>query len=137
MENHTDWIIDNLPSHPEKLKNSMGVWLEAQDLFVKYDCVSLGWGSPDFQPPRFLVDELEKAMEDPENNQYGRGNGTLNLVNAIAKVYGGLMGRNLDPVQEIMVTQGANGVLNTFMMASIDKGEEVVVFTPMFPIYGN
>lgn len=132
MDQHTDWVIDNLPINPEKLKNTIGVWSETQELFVKYDCVSLGWGTPDFQPPQFLVDELEKALQVPENNQYGRGNGTVNLVNAIAKVYGERMGRTLDPMKEIMVCQGANGCLNSFIMASIDKGDEVVVFTPMY-----
>jgi hypothetical protein len=48
MDQHTDWVIDSLPKHPEKLKDTMGVWSETNELFVKYDCVSLGWGSPDF-----------------------------------------------------------------------------------------
>lgn len=47
------------------------------------------------------------------------------------------MGRKLDPMKEIIVTQGANGALNDFMMAVINKGDEVVVFTPTYPVYGN
>ena len=68
MEQSRDWVIDNLPKDPLKLHNTTLVWIEMQNLYTKYNCVSLGWGAPDFNPPKFLRDELEKAMEIPENN---------------------------------------------------------------------
>lgn len=105
------------------------------DLYGKYNCVSLGWGSPDFQPPKFLRDALEQAMEIPANNNYGRPNGHPELIKAVAEVYGPKMGRKIDPMTEIMVTQGANGALNTIMQTLLHNGDEVVVFSPCFPVY--
>jgi len=57
-------------------------------------------------------------------------------VKKIAEVYGkGLLDRTVDPMEEILVTQGANGGLNAFIMALINEGDELVTFEPMFPMY--
>ena len=84
MEGKRNWVIDNIGPEPPRLHDTVAVWSEMQDLYSKYNCVSLGWGSPDLQPPKFLRDELEKAMEIPANNNYGRPNGHPDLVKAVA-----------------------------------------------------
>ena len=38
-------------------------------------------------------------------------------------------------MKEILVTSGANGALNSFIMALCNEGDEMVVFEPAFPLY--
>ena len=45
------------------------------------------------------------------------------------------MGRKIDPMNEILVCQGANGSLMSFINAYVNKGDEAVTFCPMFPMY--
>lgn len=71
----------------------------------------------------------------PANNNYGRPSGHPDLVKAVAEVYGPKIGRKLNPMTEVMITQGANGALNLSMQTFIKKEDEVVIFTPCFPIY--
>lgn len=72
---------------------------------------------------------------DEGHNQYIRSWGHLELVNAIARIYGKKLGRELDPLNEVMVTQGANGGLNSFIMAFVNEGDEIAMFEPSFPMY--
>lgn len=51
----------------------------------------------------------------------------------MAEIYGPKLGREIDPNTEIVVTVGANGSLNSFIMGLINKGDELVCFEPAFP----
>jgi len=61
--------------------------------------------------------------------------GHLLLVEEIAKYYGPKLGREIDPLSEICVTQGANGSLSPIIQAMANPGDEVVYFEPTFPMY--
>lgn len=69
------------------------------------------------------------------HNQYIRGNGCVELVEEIANVYGPTFDRKIDPMNEVIATDGANGALSAFMLAYVNEGDEVVVFEPCFPLY--
>lgn len=53
----------------------------------------------------------------------------------IAEVYGPKLGRQVNPIKEVLVTSGANGALSSFINALINPGDEMVVFEPCFPMY--
>ena len=57
------------------------------------------------------------------------------MVEKIAEIYGVKMGRKLDPMKEVLVTQGANGALMSFINAFCNQGDGVVCFEPLFPNY--
>ena len=78
---------------------------------------------------------MNKAMQEQENNQYGRTFGHPDFVTKIAEVYGKKLGKNLDPLTNVLVTHGANGALNAFINAFCNKGDSAVTFGPMFPVY--
>lgn len=105
-----------------------------KDLAVKYNCLSLGEGAPNLMPPQFLIDEMVAAM-NAGHNQYTRTFGVPALVNKVAEVYGPKLERTIDPMKEVIVTQGANGSLMAFINAYCNKGQNVVCFEPMFPLY--
>lgn len=120
--------------HPQKLKDNIAVWSEMKDLQKKYGCLSLGEGAPSLQPPEFLIEDMITAMRDG-HNQYTRTFGIPVLVNKIAEVYGPKLGREIDPMTEVLVTQGANGGLMSFINAFCNKNDQVVCFEPLFPMY--
>ena len=53
----------------------------------------------------------------------------------IAKRYGPMLGRNVDPLKEIVITAGANGSLSSTILAFVNPGDEMVLFEPAFPMY--
>ena len=75
-----------------------------------------------------------KAIDDG-HNQYCRTFGHPMLVQAIADRYSQKLGRNIDPMSEILVTMGANGALTSYIQAFVNPGDEVVLFEPTFPMY--
>lgn len=85
-------------------------------------------------PPEFLIDNMVAAMK-AGHNQYTRTFGIPCLVNKIAEVYGPKFNRELDPMTEVLVSQGANGALMSFISAYCNEGDQVVCFEPMFPMY--
>ena len=105
-----------------------------KDLATKYKCLSLGEGAPNLMPPKFLIDDMIDAM-NAGHNQYTRTFGIPPLVNKVAQVYGPKLGREIDPMKEVLVTLGANGALMSYINAYCNKGDQVVCFEPMFPLY--
>ena len=127
-------LIDTVGKHTQKLRDNIAVWSEMKDLMVKYNCLSLGEGATNLNPPKFLIDDMIVAM-NAGHNQYTRTFGVPVLVNKIAEVYGAKLGRTIEPMTEVLVTQGANGSLMSFINAYCNAGDEVVCFEPMFPMY--
>ena len=61
--------------------------------------------------------------------------GHMRLVNALSKCYGGVMGRDIHPTQEVLVTVGAYGSLFCATMGLINPGDEVSNISTLFVIY--
>ncbi len=49
----------------------------------------------------------------------------MRLVKALAKLYGPLVNREIDPLTEVLVTGGAYGALYYSIMSNVGKGDEV------------
>jgi aminotransferase len=101
---------------------------------LKYGAVNLGQGFPDFPAPE---DIKQKAMEAiaADNNQYAITWGVKSFRDAIAKKSMWFLGLDLDPESEITVTCGSTEGMIAAMMATVDPGEEVVVFEPFYENY--
>jgi len=50
-------------------------------------------------------------------------------------VYSPKLKREINPMNEICVTAGANGALNSFIAGFCNKGDNIVIFEPCFPPY--
>ena len=48
-----------------------------------------------------------------------------------------MLGREIDPINEVLVTSGANGALHAFISAYVNKGDELVAFEPLFPMVAD
>jgi kynurenine--oxoglutarate transaminase/cysteine-S-conjugate beta-lyase/glutamine--phenylpyruvate transaminase len=68
-------------------------------------------------------------------HQYTRGYGHPRLVQALAKLYGNLINRTINPMTEVLVTGGAYGSLFCAMMSNVGPGDEVIIIEPYFDCY--
>ncbi|HKX82734.1 MAG TPA: aminotransferase class I/II-fold pyridoxal phosphate-dependent enzyme [Pyrinomonadaceae bacterium] len=101
---------------------------------LKYGAVNLGQGFPDFAAHEKIK---QKAMEAiaADHNQYAITWGVKSFRDAIAKKTMWYLGLDLDPETEITVTCGSTEGMIAAMMATVDEGEEVVVFEPFYENY--
>ena len=101
---------------------------------MKYGAVNLGQGFPDFAAPE---DIKQKAMEAiaADHNQYAITWGVKSFRDAIAAKTKWFLGIDIDPETEITVTCGSTEGMIAAMMATVDAGEEVVVFEPFYENY--
>jgi aspartate/methionine/tyrosine aminotransferase len=101
---------------------------------LKYGAVNLSQGFPDFSAP---ADIKQKAMEaiDADVNQYAITWGAKDFRDAIARKTQSYLGIEIDPEREITVTCGSTEGMIAAMMATVDPGEEVVVFEPFYENY--
>ncbi|MGB7068698.1 MAG: aminotransferase class I/II-fold pyridoxal phosphate-dependent enzyme [Pyrinomonadaceae bacterium] len=101
---------------------------------MKYGAVNLGQGFPDFAAPE---DIKQKAMEAiaADHNQYAITWGVKSFRDAIAAKTSWFLGMDVDPETEITVTCGSTEGMIAAMMATVDDGEEVVVFEPFYENY--
>ena len=102
---------------------------------LKYGAVNLSQGFPDFEPPKEILDRLaEVAHED--FHQYSITWGAQNFREALAAKQSRLMGREIDPNGEIVVTCGSTEAMMAAMMTVTNPGDKVIVFSPFYENYG-
>jgi aminotransferase len=95
--------------------------------------VDLAVGTPGFpETADALVSGASQAMRDG-HNQYELPAGNPDLRRVIAET----VCHGADPATEITVTVGATEALFMALMATVDPGDEVVVFSPGFELFAQ
>lgn len=102
---------------------------------LKYGAVNLSQGFPDFDPPKEILEALKKTA-DENVHQYAITWGAPNLRKAIAEKQSRLMGFDIDPDSEIVVTCGSTEAMMATMMSIINPGDKVAIFSPFYENYG-
>ncbi len=101
---------------------------------LKYGAVNLSQGFPDFGAPeeikRAAIEAIERGV-----NQYAITWGARDLREAIAKKTAWYLGLDVDPETEITVTCGSTEGMIAAMMATVNAGDEVIVFEPFYENY--
>ncbi len=101
---------------------------------LKHGAVNLSQGFPDFPAP----DAIKQAAMDAINadvNQYAITWGAHDFRTAIAEKTRWHLGLEVDPETEITVTCGSTEGMIAAMMATVDPGDEVVIFEPFYENY--
>jgi aspartate/methionine/tyrosine aminotransferase len=101
---------------------------------MKHGAVNLSQGFPDFPAPEDLKRAAAAAIND-DVNQYAVTWGAKDFREAIADKTRWFLGLDYDPEREITVTCGSTEGMIAAMMATVDPGEEVVVFEPFYENY--
>ncbi len=101
---------------------------------LKHGAVNLSQGFPDFAAPEDIKQVAMQAIED-DINQYAITWGARDFREAIARKTKSYLGIEIDPETEITVTCGSTEGMIAAMMATVDPGEEVIVFEPFYENY--
>lgn len=102
---------------------------------MQYGAVNLSQGFPDFDPPKELTDRLAQvAVRGP--HQYAVTWGAQNFREALAGKQEHFSGMKVDPDREIVVTCGSTEAMMAAVMAVVNPGEKVIVFSPFYENYG-
>jgi aspartate/methionine/tyrosine aminotransferase len=101
---------------------------------LKYGAVNLSQGFPDFPAPADIKRVAMEAIAD-DLNQYAITWGAKDFRDAIARKTGWYLGLDIDPETEITVTCGSTEGMIAAMMATVDPGQEVIVFEPFYENY--
>jgi methionine transaminase len=103
-------------------------------LAAKHHAVNLGQGFPDFPMNDALIELVNRAMKN-NHNQYAHMNGLLSLRESIAEKISFLYQKDTNPETEITITPGATYAIYTALTATLQQGDEVIVFDPAYDSY--
>ena len=101
----------------------------------KYEAINLAQGFPDFPCPQELKIAAKEAIDD-DINQYAVTWGDPQFRAAIAEKSSRYLGIEINPDTDITVTCGATEAMAATMLATINPGDEVIVFEPYYENYG-
>ncbi|MBT3177169.1 MAG: pyridoxal phosphate-dependent aminotransferase [Desulfobacula sp.] len=98
--------------------------------------IHLEIGRPDFDTPSHIKEAAIEAISKGKVH-YTSNYGIIELRNEIAAKFKQDNGLTYDPLDEIIVTVGATEGIFLSMMALLDPGDEVLIFSPSFPAYAQ
>lgn len=101
---------------------------------LKYGAVNLSQGFPDFAAPDDIKQKAIEAIQG-DINQYAITWGAKTFRDAIALKTRSYLGLEIDPETEITVTCGSTEGMIAAMMATVDPGDEVIIFEPFYENY--
>jgi alanine-synthesizing transaminase len=99
------------------------------------DIIDFGMGNPDGATPKHIVDKMIEAAQRPETHRYSLSKGIPRLRKAITNWYAQRYNVELDPATEAIVTIGSKEGIAHLCMATLDKGDVVLVPNPSYPIH--
>lgn len=108
---------------------------EQSRIALEHGAINLAQGFPDFDPPTFLTDALRQVLSKGGSHQYANTWGAPEFRQALAGKIGREIGRPVDPDRELTATCGSTEAMIASMMAILDPGDSVAVFSPYYENY--
>lgn len=99
------------------------------------DIIDLSMGNPDGPTPPHIVAKLTEVAQRPDTHGYSTSKGIPRLRRAISKWYRDRYAVDIDPDSEAIVTIGSKEGLAHLMLATLDRGDTVLVPDPSYPIH--
>ena len=123
--------IQRLPPYVFNIVNE----LKAQARKRGEDIIDFGMGNPDQPTPQHIVDKMIEAAQRGDTHRYSVSKGIPLLRKAICTWYKRRYGVTLNPEKEAIVTIGSKEGLSHLALATVDKGDAVLVPSPSYPIH--
>ncbi|ARP77322.1 alanine transaminase [Bordetella genomosp. 6] len=99
------------------------------------DIIDMSMGNPDGATPQHIVDKLVEASTRPDTHGYSVSKGIPRLRKAICDWYMRRYAVEFDPDSEAIVSIGSKEGLAHLMLATLDRGDTVLVPNPSYPIH--
>jgi len=99
------------------------------------DIIDLSMGNPDGPTPKHIVDKLVEASQRQDTHGYSVSKGIPRLRRAICDWYQRRYAVDLDMDSEAIVTIGSKEGLAHLMLATLERGDTVLVPNPSYPIH--
>jgi alanine-synthesizing transaminase len=99
------------------------------------DVIDLSMGNPDGPTPRHIVDKLVEVAQREDTHGYSVSKGIPRLRRAICQWYKRRWNIDFDMDTEAIVTIGSKEGLAHLMLATLDRGDTVLVPNPSYPIH--
>ena len=99
------------------------------------DIIDFGMGNPDQATPDFIVNKLTETVNKKETHRYSQSKGIPRLRKAISDWYDRKYNVSIDPENEAIVTMGSKEGLGHLALATMDKGDVILVPNPSYPIH--
>ncbi|TAM46415.1 MAG: alanine transaminase [Gammaproteobacteria bacterium] len=123
--------IKRLPPYVFNIVNE----LKAKARKAGEDIIDFGMGNPDGATPKHIVDKLVEAAQREDTHRYSVSRGIPRLRKAICHWYKTRYDVDLDMDAEAIVTIGSKEGLSHLALATVDKGDAVLVPNPSYPIH--
>jgi len=134
--------FDILRVMPSKVRGSQrlttfsdSIFPEMTRLSDEFGAVNLSQGFPDFPAPEPLKQAACEAIR-ADLNQYSISSGARSLREALADQFASRHGVAVDAEREVTVCCGSTEAMLATLLASVDPGDEVIVFEPFYENYG-
>jgi len=130
-------IMNNLSNRINAIEESATLAMAAKAREFKQkgiDVIGLSLGEPDFKTPQHICDAAKKAIDEGKYFAYPPVAGYQDLREAIAAKY---QKENNVPykAENIVVSNGAKQSIANAMLALLNPGDEVIIFSPYWVSY--
>ena len=99
------------------------------------DIIDFSMGNPDGPTPRHIVDKLVESVQRNDTHGYSVSKGIHRLRKAICTWYERRYNVSFDPDSEAIVTIGSKEGIAHLALATLDRGDIVLVPNPSYPIH--
>lgn len=123
--------IDRLPTYVFKITDALKREARARG----EDIIDFGMGNPDQPTPQHIVDKLVESAQRTDTHRYSMSRGVPRLRKAISNWYKRRFDVDIDPETEAIVTIGSKEGLAHLALATLSRGDTVLVPNPAYPIH--
>ena len=126
-------LVDRMNHEVRQLKPSDILQFNAEISGIE-GIVKLTLGEPDFPTPEHVKAAVIQSIENDESH-YTQSKGLPGLRAAASHYLATKYKTSYDPETQILITAGATGGIYSSLTAMLNKGDTVIIPTPIFPLY--
>ncbi|MBL4595999.1 MAG: LL-diaminopimelate aminotransferase [Robiginitomaculum sp.] len=123
--------IQRLPPYVFETVNQLKAKLRTEGA----DIIDFGFGNPDMETPKHIIDKLVETARKPRTNRYSSSKGIPGLRASYGRYYKRRFDVELDPETEIIATLGSKEGFANLAQAISAPGDVILAPNPSYPIH--